>query len=307
MPPPATVFHLTDLLPMVNSVKNQLFPWRKSPLASELREEPESPGRSQFLRGWLTEEETREVVARCQQDEISLHGVILAAGLQAMARICRHNSSQQVVTLRASILTNLRQFCSPPPPKHGVLSAPYEENFSVAETRESEEFWQLAQTITMSHNTARSSRAAVRTVRHYGNLLAGGETLTAFNNVETSRRVSAEMSCAVHGDLGESVTVSQCHSVSEINTCLPGNIFRRESQTSPYESWTGQPLQVKLEDVFPMVAAQNLGSPVSHTAHIYQGRLNYILGYFTTYIDTNLALRVRDETINILRMAVMEL
>ena len=91
------------------------------------------------------------------------------------------------------------------------------------------------------------------------------------------------------------------------NIQFPGNIFRRESQSSPYESWTGQPLQVKLEDVFPMVAAQNLGSPVSHTAHIYQGRLNYILGYFTTYIDTNLALRVRDETINILRMAVMEL
>ena len=208
LPPPATVFHLTDLLPMVSSVKKQLFPGRRSPLDPELREVPESPGRSQFLRGWLTEEETREVLARCQQDEISLHGVILAAGLQALARICRHNTGQQVVTLRASILTNLRQFCSPPPPKHGVLSAPYEENFSVAETTESEEFWQLAQTITMSHNTARSSRAAVRSVRHYGNLLAGGETLTAFNNVETSRRVSAEMSCAVHGDLGESDTVT---------------------------------------------------------------------------------------------------
>ena len=107
LPQPATVFHLTDLVPMVNSVKNQLFPWRKSPLDPELREVPESPGRSQFLRGWLTEEETREVLARCQQDEISLHGVILAAGLQAMARICRHNNSQQLLTLRASVLTNL--------------------------------------------------------------------------------------------------------------------------------------------------------------------------------------------------------
>ena len=205
LPPPATVFHLTDLLPMVNSVKNQLFPGRKSPLDPELRAEPESPGRSQFLRGWLTEEETREVVARCQQDEISLHGVVLAAGLQAVARICRQNSGQQVVSLRASVLTNLRQFCGPPPPRHGVLSAPYEENFSVGETMESEEFWQLAQTITLSHNTARASRAALRSVRHYGNLLAGGETLTAFNSLETSgRRVSAEMSCAVHGDLGES-------------------------------------------------------------------------------------------------------
>ena len=201
------MFHLTDLLPMARSVKKQLFPGRKSPLDPELREVPESPGRSQFLRGWLTEEETREVVARCQQDEISLHGVILAAGLQAMARICRGHHSPEVVSpvsLRASVSTNLRQFCSPPAPRHGVLSAPYEENFSVGDTRDSEEFWQLAQTMTLSHNTAKSSRAAVRAVRHYGNLLAGGETLTAFNTVETSRRLSAEMSCAVHGDLGES-------------------------------------------------------------------------------------------------------
>lgn len=214
MPPPATVFHLTDLLPMVSSVKKQLFPWRKSPLDPELREEPESPGRSQFLRGWLTEEETREVLARCQQDEISLHGVVLAAGLQAVARICRLHSSQEVVSLRASVSTNLRQFCSPPAPRHGVLSAPYEENFSLGDSRDSEEFWQLAQSMTLSHNTAKSSRAAVRAVRHYGNLLAGGETLTAFNNVETSRRVSAEMSCAVHGDLGESQPVAVSPSVA---------------------------------------------------------------------------------------------
>ena len=194
---------------MVTSVKNHLFPWRKSPLDLQLREvtdtfvesERLARPRSHFLRGWLTEDETRELVARCQEDEISLHGVVLAAGLLAMARICRQESGQ-VVSLRANIITNLRQFCSPPAPKHGVLSAPYEENFSVPDLRESEEFWQFAHRLTMSHNTAKSNRSAVRAVRHYSNLLAGGDTLS-HSLSQTSRRVSSEMSVAVHGDLGE--------------------------------------------------------------------------------------------------------
>ena len=189
-------------MPMVNSVKNHLFPGRKSPLDLQLLEGDTASARSYFLRGWLTEDETRELVAHCQEDEISLHGVILAAGLLAMARICRQDS-QQVISLRAAIMTNLRQFCSPPAPKYGVLSAPYEENFSVPDLRESEEFWQFAHSMTMSHNTAKSNRAAVRAVRHYSNILAGGET--AFRSIETSRRVSSEMSVAVHGDLGESL------------------------------------------------------------------------------------------------------
>jgi len=64
------------------------------------------------------------------------------------------------------------------------------------------------------------------------------------------------------------------------------------------------PMQVKLEDVFPMVAGQHMGSPFSHSAHIYQSRLNYILGYHTTYVGTPQALQLRDETMAILRMAV---
>jgi len=53
-----------------------------------------------------------------------------------------------------------------------------------------------------------------------------------------------------------------------------------------------------------MVAAQNMGSPFTHSAHIFQGRLNYVLAYYTSYVDTSQALMLRDETINILRMAV---
>ena len=103
-------------------------------------------------------------------------------------------------------------------------------------------------------------------------------------------------------------------------------------------------MQVKLEDVFPMVASHHMGSPFSHSAHIYQSRwvhnfitfersswtplktglflnvdvtdspfllgwvnhirLNYILGYHTTYVCTPQALQLRDETMAILRMAV---
>ena len=33
-------------------------------------------------------------------------------------------------------------------------------------------------------------------------------------------------------------------------------------------------------------------------------RLNYILGYHTTYVDTPKALQLRDETMALLRMAV---
>jgi hypothetical protein len=42
--------------------------------------------RSQFLRGWLSEAETRDLEALCEEEDVSLHGLILAAGLTAMDR-----------------------------------------------------------------------------------------------------------------------------------------------------------------------------------------------------------------------------
>ena len=65
-------------------------------------EEEEQGGRSLFLRGWLTEAETAEVflsferlfsfdtshqvLALCEEDDVTLHGLVLAAGLTAVAR-----------------------------------------------------------------------------------------------------------------------------------------------------------------------------------------------------------------------------
>ena len=43
----------------------QMLPWSNTDLIYS---------RSQFLRGWLSEEETRELLAQCCEDDISLHG-----------------------------------------------------------------------------------------------------------------------------------------------------------------------------------------------------------------------------------------
>ena len=57
------------------------------------------------------------------------------------------------------------------------------------------------------------------------------------------------------------------------------------------------------KDVFHMVAAQNMGSPLTVTSHILYGKLNYILMFHTTYIEASVAFKVRDEIRDILRMA----
>ena len=62
---------------------------------------------------------------------------------------------------------------------------------------------------------------------------------------------------------------------------------------------------VTLEDVFYCQAAPSMGTPFTHSAHIFKGKLNYILSYHTSYVkDQRMAFMIRDEIINILRMAV---
>lgn len=296
LPSTDSSFQLGDIFPMVRAVGNHFIPTRKSPFDSQLKQhKPISDKRvpahrSRFLRGWLTTAETQELLALCEEDDVTLHGVIMAAGLTAMARLCLNDSSSApppntTMNLRASTTTNLRQFC-PLAPKHGCLSAPYEEDYIVPPIIDAADFWRFAHTLTMAHNKAKSDRLPVRQLRLYANVVStrGGET--AFKDMENNRKIGNEMNVSVHGDLGL--------------------IFRRES-SSPLDSWTKHEadlVQVRLEDVIPMVAAQNMGSPFTHSAHIFQGRLNYVLAYYTSYVDTSQALMLRDETINILRMAV---
>ena len=64
-------------------------------------------------------------------------------------------------------------------------------------------------------------------------------------------------------------------------------------------------VNLTLEDVFFCQAAPSMGTPFIHSAHIFNGKLSYILSYNTSYIkDQRMAFMIRDEIINILRMAV---
>ena len=93
-----------------------------------------------------------------------MHGLVLAAGLTAVARyfgiclqllqishrLCHGPSSPPTTTtsLRAAVFTNLRQYCSPAP-KNGVYTAPYEETYNVPPIVDSEDLWRLAHQLSM--------------------------------------------------------------------------------------------------------------------------------------------------------------
>lgn len=295
LPSPDGAFHIGDLFAMGKAVGNHFLATRKSPYEDRLSNHHNTYRKdlkSQFIRGWLTELETTELLALCEEDDVSLHGVLLAAALTATARICLADSSpsyppQESIILRASSLTNLRQYCASSP-RHGCLTSNYEENYTVPPVQDSADFWRLAHTLTMAHNTAKSNRQPLKQLRMYSKMFAtvGGEA--AFKDMEKNRKIVNEMTVTVHGDLG--------------------HVFRRESSSyQSLDSWTRptpHTRHVRLEDVLPLVAAHNMGSPFTHSAHVLNGRLNYSLAFYTTYVDTTQALMLRDETINILRQAV---
>ena len=65
----------------------------------------------------------------------------------------------------------------------------------------------------------------------------------------------------------------------------------------------GDESEVGLEDVFPLVAGPGMGTPLHHSAHIFQGRLTYVLAFQPAQLATSTALTVRDETLGLLRTA----
>lgn len=290
LPPPDSLFQFGDLVPLVKAVGSHFIPLRRSPFEDLLVTREDANGnepRSQFLRGWLSEAETRDLVALCEEEDVSLHGIVLAAGLTAMARLCLPTGHQSpppptsAILLRVAIAMNLRQYCTQTP-RHGCLSSHYEDSLSVAPVVEAVDLWRLAHSLTMTHNTAKANRLALRHVRMAGKIpTTAGGLEAAFRDSENARRIDSELSLTIYGDLG--------------------HIFRRESVIQCNEQ---QQQQVRLEDVMVMVSAQTMGCPFSHSAHIFRGRLNYVLGYFTSYADTAQALMLRDETVNLLRLAI---
>ena len=64
-------YSLKDWVPL-NSLKEYIYP-RKSPLES-LKQTADGCGQTEILRGWLSEDETQELLAIMEEDDSSLHG-----------------------------------------------------------------------------------------------------------------------------------------------------------------------------------------------------------------------------------------
>ena len=113
-----------------------------------------------MLRGWLSEEQTSELLAMLEEDDASLHGAMTAAGLIATARVMQQEGSEApslTIQLRASNEANLRQYC-PSGPRHGCLTTTYESDHAVPPITDRAEFWRFAHELTVKHNAAKGSR-----------------------------------------------------------------------------------------------------------------------------------------------------
>ena len=111
-------------------------------------------------------------------------------------------------------------------------------------------------------------------------------------------KIRNEMDISYYGDLDRTFSINRgkvSHQPSEGNA----------ASIEKYLTSCSNSNNMKLEDIFFCQAAPSMGTPFSHSAHIFNGKLNYILSYHTAYIsDQRMAFMIRDEIINILRMAV---
>jgi len=286
LPQPDSVFHLTDLVPMVKAVGNHFLPaLRRSPCNSFLVNNcATGEGASHCLRGWLTARETRELSGICEEEEIGLQGILLAAALTAMARTCVQSgvAAEESRHLRACISSNLRQF-STQAIRNGVYSSVYEESSSLPielissqVTVTATHLWKLANQLSAAHTNAKANKFPLRHIRMVGKMHSAGSMDSAFKDMKSSRRVDNDLHFTHLGDIG--------------------HVFRIAGNSDD-ES------KVRLEDVMVLVSGQNMGYPLSHSAHLFRGRLNYTLVYYTNYIEASTAFLIRDETINLLRLA----
>ena len=85
-------------------------------------------------------------------------GLVLAVTLAATARVTCPGSE---ATLRASVVTNLRQHLSPAP-RHGALSAPHEVSWRLSPVEDREQLWALAHSLTQHLTQAKADRLALR-------------------------------------------------------------------------------------------------------------------------------------------------
>ena len=293
LPPGEAGLHFQDAFPLLKVIGSFMMP-RKNLFEDNKLIHFNSSGKTEVIRGRLNEEQTAELNAMMEEDDASLHGVLLAAGLIAVSRVLQAETATEyppskTLNIRATNEANLRQYCESAP-KHGCLTTYYEENYSVPAVMDRTEFWRFAHEMTVKNNAAKGNREPLKLLRVYSKMFSfGGEN--AFKDMDKQCKLQNELGVSVYGDLG--------------------SLFRRELSpvvaNQAFESWN-RPLNntqrnIRLEDVFHVVAAQNMGSPLTITSHILYGKLNYILMFHTTYIEASVAFKIRDEVSDILRMA----
>jgi hypothetical protein len=119
-------------------------------------------GHAQLLRGWLTEAETRELLAIMDEDDVSLHGIILTAALVSLSRTLEAETLS-CPALKVANDINLRQYCeNGQAPKLGCYSSAYEAEYNVPEITQKSEFWKLAHELTVKHNQAKEAHTVSR-------------------------------------------------------------------------------------------------------------------------------------------------
>jgi len=224
--------------------------------------------RTEMLRGWLSEEQTAELTAMLEEDDCSLHGVLLAAGLLAVARVLQDGEGTEkappvaTLQLRATHEANLRSYC-PAAPKMGCLTTYYESDYSVPPITDRADFWRFSHELTVKHNLAKNTEKPLQALRIYGKAFAASG-----NNDDFLRQsvVRNEMGLAVYGDLGSLYRREHLTSTS---------VNKDDGWDKPLFSLGGSAKEhnLRLEDVFHATGAHDMGSPFTHTAHLLNGRV----------------------------------
>jgi hypothetical protein len=101
------------------------------------------------------------LMAMLEEDDCSLHGVIMAAGLLAVSRILQDDRRKMLnchdaASLRVSNEINLRQYCVVTSQKMlGTHTTFYESDVTVPPIQDRVEFWKFAHELTVKHNASK--------------------------------------------------------------------------------------------------------------------------------------------------------
>ena len=153
------------------------------------------------------------------------------------------------------------------------------------------DFWRYAHDLTVKNNYIKGKQGPSQMMKQYNH------KVTSFFG---QAKIRNELDVSYYGDL------DRIYGRNRYRRPLPNSqLIESNGTTFDTANNSASKSNVTLEDVFYCQAAPSMGTPFTHSAHIFKGKLNYILSYHTSYVkDQRMAFMIRDEIINILRMAV---